>query len=270
MPRIRVSFREGESATFEHKPRPTIEALPPQYEFGFFLITDQRGKVVFATEVTRVEDRQEKEPLDGTWRLCLDEQWAWSKRTFGEGRRTKGNAEHIRKELDEIEAAPGDLSEWVDVIMLAIDGYFRHGGQPATLLPDFLTKQAENFGRTWPAPKSEDTPVEHQRPYLVETGVSQISEPPLVWEYHGWERRDYPTILSGWIVRYQRGSAEISASRDAVHIDGVRFFAAPLTVFSIIDRARRQHEHLRKSSQNDPLPEIAEVEGPARSERPNL
>jgi hypothetical protein len=46
----------------------------------------------------------------------LDRQMAWSLTTFGGGTRTKGLTAHIRKELAEIEAAPHDLEEWIDVV----------------------------------------------------------------------------------------------------------------------------------------------------------
>lgn len=90
-------------------------------------------------------------------------QWEWSRRTFGPGRRTLGITDHIRKELAEIEAKPDDLSEWVDVAILAMDGYWRHGGKPEAFMDALLAKQRKNFARTWPAPVSEDIAVEHDR-----------------------------------------------------------------------------------------------------------
>ena len=55
----------------------------------------------------------------------LDCQRSWSLRVFGPGPRTKGILKHIEKELDEIEADPGDPMEWVDVMILAFDGAWR-------------------------------------------------------------------------------------------------------------------------------------------------
>jgi len=87
----------------------------------------------------------------------------WSNRTFGPGRRTGGIVQHIEKELREIEAKPTDLSEWVDVIILALDGYWRHGGDPKNIMVDLQAKQIVNFGRRWPAPVAEDVVTEHIR-----------------------------------------------------------------------------------------------------------
>lgn len=93
----------------------------------------------------------------------LIRQRGFSERTFGAGLRTKGICAHIRKELTEIEAEPADLDEWIDVIILAIDGFWRAGGQPNELFERLRAKQTINFARKWPAPLPEDQPVEHIR-----------------------------------------------------------------------------------------------------------
>lgn len=61
----------------------------------------------------------------------LIRQIAFSRATFGPGTRTEGVIDHIRKELVEIEAAnPGidRAKEWVDVVLLALDGLWREVG----------------------------------------------------------------------------------------------------------------------------------------------
>lgn len=93
----------------------------------------------------------------------LARQQAWSSEAFGPGKRTLGIVAHIRKELAEIEAEPDDLSEWIDVMILAIDGYWRHGGKPGMLMRDLRVKQRKNITRRWPAFQSEDQAVEHDR-----------------------------------------------------------------------------------------------------------
>ena len=104
--------------------------------------------------------------LEGnTLTAYLTRQWEWSKRTFGPGRRTLGIIQHIQKELREVEAKPTDLSEWVDVAILAMDGYWRHGGSPETFMRDMQAKQDKNFARVWPTPTSEDVAVEHDRSF---------------------------------------------------------------------------------------------------------
>ena len=96
-----------------------------------------------------------------TLRTYLSFQRTWSLRTFGAGRRTVGITAHVAKELDEIRANPTDLEEWIDVMILAFDGYWRHGGTPEELLPRLRAKQLTNFTRHWPAPQPEDQPTEH-------------------------------------------------------------------------------------------------------------
>jgi hypothetical protein len=89
----------------------------------------------------------------------------WSRETFGPALRTKGIIDHIKKELREIEADPHDLSEWVDVVILAMDGFWRHGGNASDLFSALLAKQKKNMARTWPdwRAMSEDTAIEHDR-----------------------------------------------------------------------------------------------------------
>lgn len=60
----------------------------------------------------------------------IDRQRSFSLETFGPGGRSTAIVEHIRRELLEISQDPGDLYEWIDVVLLAIDGAWRAGFQP--------------------------------------------------------------------------------------------------------------------------------------------
>ena len=100
------------------------------------------------SEVTRYLERHEQ----------------WSAKTFGQSTRTEGVCRHIEKELAEIRSNPHDLEEWVDVIILAMDGFWRHGGAPWELLPMLRAKQDKNFARQWPfPPPPDDFPSEHNK-----------------------------------------------------------------------------------------------------------
>ena len=104
-------------------------------------------------------------PMTETLETYFERQIGWSRETFGPALRTGGVIDHIRKELREIEANPHDLSEWVDVVILAMDGFWRHGGEASDLLPALLAKQRKNMSRTWPdwRTMSEDSAIEHDR-----------------------------------------------------------------------------------------------------------
>ena len=95
----------------------------------------------------------------------LERQSAWSRATFGPGHRTGGVIDHIRKELVEIEEAPLDLSEWADVVILALDGAWRTGASPAEVVEMIEAKQTKNEAREWPDWRtlSEDQAIEHVR-----------------------------------------------------------------------------------------------------------
>ena len=98
----------------------------------------------------------------------MQRQITWSLNTFGNGRRTRGISRHIVKELAEIEKVANDATEcrkeWIDVIILALDAYWRSGGQPTSLMEDLYTKQEINMNRAWPSPPPpEDEPSEHAK-----------------------------------------------------------------------------------------------------------
>lgn len=103
----------------------------------------------------------------------LKRQIAWSRATFGPGERRKGVIDHIRKELVELETANGESSEWVDVVILALDGLTRRivatQSHPnveaaATMAVRMIEgKQGRNELRVWPdwRTMSEDVAIEH-------------------------------------------------------------------------------------------------------------
>ena len=84
----------------------------------------------------------------------LHRQVAFSARTFGPGDRTDGVCDHIRKELAEVQAdfaaGASTLPEWVDVIILALDGAWRSGATPEQIVEAIVAKQTKNEGRKWP------------------------------------------------------------------------------------------------------------------------
>lgn len=102
---------------------------------------------------------------------CLDlvqhlyRQRAFSLNTFGPGPRTKGVIDHITKELKEIEAEPTDLYEWVDLVLLSLDGAWRAGHSPEAIAEAINAKQAKNEARKWPDWRTADPDkaIEHDR-----------------------------------------------------------------------------------------------------------
>ena len=87
---------------------------------------------------------------------------AWSQRTFGEGPRPVGIVKHIAKELDEILRDPNDLEEWIDVVILALDGATRQGYRADEIMDMLEYKQAKNQTRVYHQ-TSPDEPSEHVR-----------------------------------------------------------------------------------------------------------
>jgi hypothetical protein len=112
-------------------------------------------------------NRKEAEAVMGALYSTIDSyitnHKAWSVAAFGEGDRTAGLLKHIAKELEEVAKEPTDVMEWVDIIILAIDGAWRATGlDPAEIAAALQQKQAINKARRWPVPV-DGQPTEHIR-----------------------------------------------------------------------------------------------------------
>jgi hypothetical protein len=93
--------------------------------------------------------------------VYLKKQIKWSRDVFGDGKRTEGILKHIEKESIEVREAPLDVEEWVDIVILALDGAWRAGYTPEQIAETMCLKQLKNFCREWNVPESEDEPVMH-------------------------------------------------------------------------------------------------------------
>lgn len=87
------------------------------------------------------------DPITAAW---LDRKMAWSYETFGPGTRTDGVLDHISEEMEEVRKNPADTREWVDIILLAMDGAMRNGASGEGLIEAIHAKQNRNFQREWP------------------------------------------------------------------------------------------------------------------------
>jgi hypothetical protein len=91
----------------------------------------------------------------------FDAKAEWSRDTFGHGHRS-GVIAHIRSELDEIAACPSDLTEWIDVVLLAMDGAARSAcADGASFVAALIEKQRLNERRTWPSDVPPDAATHH-------------------------------------------------------------------------------------------------------------
>lgn len=91
----------------------------------------------------------------------------WSARTFGLGHRTVAIASHINREILEVFDKPHDLEEWIDIIILGLDGAWRCGKErdysELEIIEMLNRKQQKNFERAWVRPEDPNQPCEHQR-----------------------------------------------------------------------------------------------------------
>jgi Lar family restriction alleviation protein len=95
----------------------------------------------------------------------LNRQIEFSRETFGPGERTKGVTDHIERELKEVRAAPHDLEEWIDLVMLSLDGAWRAGHSSVEICDALEAKLTKNMARDWPDWRTADPDkaIEHKR-----------------------------------------------------------------------------------------------------------
>lgn len=109
----------------------------------------------------------------------LIRQMAFSRANFGPGTRTNGVIDHIRQELVEVEESNGSSSEWVDVVILGLDGltrqlaYCNEGDRRLKTTEEIAEiacnmikgKQDRNENRDWPnwRDMSADKAINHDR-----------------------------------------------------------------------------------------------------------
>jgi hypothetical protein len=109
----------------------------------------------------------------------LMRQMAFSKATYGPGARTNGVLDHIKKEVEEVRESGGDSAEWVDLVILSLDGLTRQlsfcndqtkrvstSAGIATIACNMIVeKQDRNENRSWPDWRTADPEkaIEHDR-----------------------------------------------------------------------------------------------------------
>lgn len=152
----------------------------------------------------------------------LARQAAFSAVTFGPGARTEGICDHIRKELVEVAAAPGDLKEWIDVAILALDGAWRCGATPAQIIEALVAKQSKNEGRAWPDWRIADPAkaIEHDR--SGELGADEcwaVNEEEFKYSSLGELIDSNDDLEVGFIV--WRGEARVPAAARLIDSDDV-------------------------------------------------
>lgn len=124
----------------------------------------------------------------------LIRQMAFSHATFGPGERREGVIDHIRKELVEVETSGGESSEWVDVVILALDGltrrlaYFNGVRVDPALVADraiklIVGKQTRNEARTWPdwRTAAPGKAIEHDRGEVRTGQAAEDARNPLIF-----------------------------------------------------------------------------------------
>lgn len=117
---------------------------------------------------TPVPECQHFHPTAFSWfRDYVNRQFLWSFRTFGPAANTESICSHIEQELTEIRKNPKDLEEWIDIIILGLDGALRCQGAGKVVADDIRDalelKLEKNKRRSWIIPTDPTQPIEHDR-----------------------------------------------------------------------------------------------------------
>ena len=98
----------------------------------------------------------------------LKKQQTWFLETFGPGNRDDGLIAHIDDEFQEIRDSPGDIEEWIDIVILGFEGALRNAKgndlERVLAVVDCLRmNQEKNIARVWPDWKTADLekPIMH-------------------------------------------------------------------------------------------------------------
>lgn len=96
----------------------------------------------------------------------LTRQMVFSRATFGPGERTDGVLDHLCEEIEEVRQSGGESSEWVDLVILSLDGLTRRlwSCAPHQSADEIAAaacrvirgKQAKNERRDWPDWRTAD------------------------------------------------------------------------------------------------------------------
>lgn len=149
------------------------------------MTADERREARYREELGRLSE-DDVELRDCISAEHLKRQIEWSRETFGPGKRTYGVIRHILKELKEIEDVPDDADEWIDVVILALDGAWRNSGKSAGEIIDaYHRKMDKNYRRKWPDWRDlpEDQAIEHDRTFIPPFPEPEFSrEKPVISE----------------------------------------------------------------------------------------
>jgi hypothetical protein len=97
----------------------------------------------------------------------VERQRNFSRYTFGppsQVDRTEGILAHIAQEIEEIRQDPKDTEEWIDIVILALDGAWRSGATPEEVVNTLNKKFVKNKARKWPDWRtlSQNDPINHE------------------------------------------------------------------------------------------------------------
>jgi len=90
----------------------------------------------------------------------IERKMKWSFETFGE-QEVCGVIDHIKDELLEVKENPEAIEEWIDIILLAIDGASRVGFSADDIINELERKLQINTSRRWEGVEKGTSAIKH-------------------------------------------------------------------------------------------------------------
>jgi len=140
-----------------------IEAVSVEVADELLEIVDSKAQKI-AEQAKQIERLKTRPNLHG----FIEVQRAFSLKTFGPENDKKRIISHIQKELAELDES-GELIEWIDIILLALDGAWRGGASPQEISEAMDNKLRININREWPNWRTTKPgePIEHIEQSLI-------------------------------------------------------------------------------------------------------
>lgn len=105
---------------------------------------------------------------------ALKRQFEFSQRVFGAGPKTEQILRHISRQSVDTIARGNPTEEWVDIMILAMDGALRSGSTPYEIAGLLEYKMTVNEAREWPKLEDQvmDEPVHHIKKQVAVTNMT--------------------------------------------------------------------------------------------------
>jgi len=128
-------------------------------------MTDNERQALLQTEIKTFTD-------------LVNRQRTWSTTQFGESVDLPRILNHITEATGDVEKEPARLHNWIDIVLLAMDGAWRAGHSPKEVVQAIQDVQVRNIMRDWqnPGDLPIGEPIKHIRSQAERITAGELTE----------------------------------------------------------------------------------------------